>query len=250
MHRGLWSFNVSIYVGANCEDLWKISPLAFHPLCILAGLFLPKIFSGFPFSVSTAGSLMAGSLFSCVFHTSPRIPEVSSGSASSDTLWEVALVFSPQRAAHAPGWSSKENEDLVFTEQQNVASQQNISTFCHDPYIHLYATYTQRKRTDILSHPKWSGCNCLKENVQKCVLVFMNYFIFYTISICTSALNSKNHLGSLWISSTTMGLMSTVYISMHLLLLEIRCRCGRHLCELWFPLGIMNCNCTGMEACF
>lgn len=156
------------------------------------GYFLPKLFSGFPFSVGTAGSLMAGSLLFCIFHASPRIPDAPPGSACSDTLWECALVFTPQRAARAPGWSSKENEHLVCTKQQDVASQQNTSAFCADPYIcFVCATYTQHKRTDILCHPKRTGCKCLKENVWKCVPVFMNYLIFCTISICTSALNSK-----------------------------------------------------------
>lgn len=149
--------------------------------------FLPRLFSGFPFSVGTAGFLMARCLLCFVFHASPRITDISPGSASSDTLWEGALIFSPQRAAHAPWWSSKENKHPVYIEQQNIASQQNPSTFCHDPYIHICATYTHHMRTDILSCPKWTGCNCLKENVRKCVLVFMNYLIFYTISICTSA---------------------------------------------------------------
>lgn len=67
------------------------------------GIFLPTLFSVFAFSVGTAGSLMAVSLLSGVFHDSPSIPEISPCSTSSDTLWEGALIFSPQKAAYTPG---------------------------------------------------------------------------------------------------------------------------------------------------
>lgn len=68
------------------------------------------LFNNFSFSVGIEGFLTAVSLLSCVFHASPRFPEVSSGSAPSDIPWEGAFIFSPQRAAHVPGWSSNESE--------------------------------------------------------------------------------------------------------------------------------------------
>lgn len=44
-------------------------------LHILTGLFSPKLFSDFPFSVGTAVSLMPGSLPFCAFNALPRNPE-------------------------------------------------------------------------------------------------------------------------------------------------------------------------------
>lgn len=80
---------------------------------------------------------------------------------------------------------------LGYIKQQNVASQKNTSTLRHDPQIRISATQTQYERKGMLSHSKWIGCNCLKENVQKCVLIFMSYLTFYAIAVHTDALNSK-----------------------------------------------------------
>lgn len=77
--------------------------LALYLLHILTGLFSPKLFHGFPFSVGTAVSLLSGCLLFCVFRALPRNPEVSSGSGSSGALRKSAFVFSSQRVANAPG---------------------------------------------------------------------------------------------------------------------------------------------------
>lgn len=89
---------------------------------------------------------------------------------------------------------------------RKFASQQNTPT---SSPVYVCATYRQHNRHSILSI--WTGRSYLEENVQKYVFVFMKYLICYTVSTCTSALNSKTAWESVEFIYT-MKLMSAVYV--------------------------------------